>query len=82
MMVEIDSIKIRLIDHTSEMTDKMDTLRTEAKELSEKIGSEQTELSEKIEREQADRADSHTMLLLNYKEPRKRRTRWAPGRTR
>ena len=36
--VEIESIKIRMIDHTQQMTDKMNT-------LSMKIGSEQTQKS-------------------------------------
>lgn len=68
VMVEIESIKIRMVDHTSEMTDKMDTLRTEATYLSDNTGSDQTELSEKLESEQAGMADSHTRLLLNYNE--------------
>ena len=71
VMIEIESIKIRMIDHTSEMTDKMDTLKTEAKELSDKIGSEQTELSEKLESEHAAMADSHTRLLFNHNELQK-----------
>ena len=61
MMVEIESIKIRMIDHTQQMTDKMNT-------LSMKIGSEQTELSEKIESDQAGMKDSHTRLVFNFNE--------------
>ena len=68
VIVYIDSIKIRMIDHTQEMTDKRHTLKTETHELIEKIGSEQTEPSEKIERDQAGMKYSHTRLILKFNE--------------
>ena len=61
VIVEIESIKIRMIDHTQEMTNNMNTLTA-------KIGSEQTELNTKIEGDQAGMKDSHTRLVLNFNE--------------
>jgi hypothetical protein len=61
VMVEIESIKIRMIDHTQQMTDEMNTLRM-------MIGNEQAELSEKIESYQTGMKDSHTRLVFNFNE--------------